>query len=190
MLYPPAPPRPYRCDDYGPQLFAVSRFTPLKRIDLLVRSLAEPAASGVRCTIAGDGEEAARIRQLVADLGLSSRVTLAGAVDSDALVSHLASCRAVVFPAFEEDFGLVTVEAFASAKAVITCRDSGGPAELVRDGESGFICDPTPASLAEALGRLSADRPLAERLGAGAAKVSAGITWPRTIERLLLQDRA
>jgi len=95
----------------------------------------------------------------------------------------------VVFPAFEEDFGLVTVEAFASAKAVITCRDSGGPAELVRNGESGLVCDPTPASLAESLGRLAADRDFAERLGAGAAVASTGITWPRTIERLLLQAR-
>lgn len=187
VLYPPAPPRPYRCDGYGPHLFAVSRFTPLKRIDLLVRALAEPAAAGVRCVIAGDGEEAGHIRQLVGDLGLSARVTLTGGIDSDALVSHLATCRAVVFPAFEEDFGLVTVEAFASAKAVITCRDSGGPAELVRDGESGLVCEPTPEALAGALGRLAADHALAERLGAGAAAASALITWPRTVERLLLQ---
>jgi len=188
VLYPPAPPRPYRCDSYGGELFAVSRFTPLKRIDLLVRALAEPSAAGVRCTIAGDGEEAARIRRLVRDLGLESRVTVPGAVDSAALVSHLASCRAVVFPAFEEDFGLVTVEAFASGKAVITCRDSGGPAELVRDGESGLICDPTPASLATALARLASDQGLAERLGAGAAATSGEISWPKTVDRLLLQD--
>ena len=188
VLYPPAPPRPYRCDGYGGELFAVSRFTPLKRIDLLVRALAEPAAAGVRCTIAGDGEEAPRIRQLIHDHDLGARVILLGAVDSATLVSYLASCRAVVFPAFEEDYGLVTVEAFASAKAVITCRDSGGPAELVRDGESGLVCDPTPASLAAALAKLSADQGLAEQLGAGAAGISAEISWPKTIDRLLLQD--
>jgi glycosyltransferase involved in cell wall biosynthesis len=188
VLYPPAPPRPYRCDGYGPGLFAVSRLTPLKRIDLLVRALAEPAAAGVRCTIAGDGEEAARIRQMIRDHGIEARVTLLGAIDAATLVSELASCRAVVFPAYEEDYGLVTVEAFASGKAVVTCRDSGGPAELVREGESGFVCDPTPASLAEAMGRLAGDRSLAERLGAGAAAASAEITWPGTVARLLLQD--
>jgi glycosyltransferase involved in cell wall biosynthesis len=188
VLYPPPPPRPYRCDGYGPELFAVSRLTPLKRMDLLVRALAEPAAAAVRCTIAGDGEEAARIRRMVRDHGLESRVTLLGAIDTAALVSHLASCRAVVFPAYEEDYGLVTVEAFASAKAVVTCQDSGGPAELVRDGESGFVCDPTPASLAAAMARLAEDQHLAERLGAGAAAVAAEITWPGTVARLLLQD--
>ncbi|HSP90410.1 MAG TPA: glycosyltransferase family 4 protein [Vicinamibacterales bacterium] len=188
VLYPPAPPRPYRCDGYGAELFAVSRFTPLKRIDLLVRALAEPAAAGVRCTIAGDGEEAPRIRQLVRDHALETRVTLLGAVDAATLVARLASCRAVVFPAFEEDFGLVTVEAFASSKAVITCRDSGGPAELVRDGESGLVCEPTPASLAGALASLADDRGLAERLGAGAAAIATELTWPKTVERLLLRD--
>jgi glycosyltransferase involved in cell wall biosynthesis len=188
VLYPPAPPRPYRCDGYGADLFAVSRLTPLKRMDLLVRALAEPAAAGVRCTIAGDGEEAPRIRQLVRDLGLEPRVTLVGAVDAATLVSRLAACRAVVFPAYEEDYGLVTVEAFASGKAVVTCRDSGGPAELVRDGESGLVCDPTPPSLASALAALAADQGLAERLGAGAAAAAADLTWPKTLARLLLQD--
>jgi glycosyltransferase involved in cell wall biosynthesis len=188
VLYPPPPPRPYRCDGYEGDLFAVSRLTPLKRMDLLVRALADPAAAGVRCAIAGDGEEADRIRQLVRHHDLEPRVTLLGAVDGAALVARLASCRAVVFPAFEEDFGLVTVEAFASGKAVVTCRDSGGPAELVRDGDNGLVCDPTPASLAAALARLASDQAFAERLGGGAAATARDITWPKTIERLLLQD--
>ena len=57
--------------------------------------------------------------------------TFAGRLTDEQLVDHLARCRAVCFPPFEEDYGFVTVEAFASRKAVITCRDSGGPAELV-----------------------------------------------------------
>ena len=58
----------------------------------------------------------------------------------------------------------------------------------MRDGESGLVCDPTPASLAGALASLADDRALAERLGAGAAATSAELTWPKTVERLLLQD--
>ena len=38
--------------------FAVSRLTPLKRFDLLLRALAEPVAHHVRCCIAGEGSEA------------------------------------------------------------------------------------------------------------------------------------
>ena len=44
MLYPPPPQRDYRCDEYGDYIFVVSRLTPLKRVDLLIRALAEPAA--------------------------------------------------------------------------------------------------------------------------------------------------
>jgi glycosyltransferase involved in cell wall biosynthesis len=93
----------------------------------------------------------------------------------------------VVFPARDEDYGLVTIEAFASAKAVITCRDSGGAAELVETGRSGIVCEATPASIAQALGELAADQPLAERMGAEASRVAAGITWPRAIETLILR---
>ena len=84
-------------------------------------------------------------------------MTLAGPLTEPQLLDHLARCRAVCFPPFEEDYGFVTVEAFASRKAVVTCRDSGGPAELVEDGVSGFVCDPTPQSLAAALRRLMDD---------------------------------
>src|SRR5688572_26086504 len=42
VLYPPPPRRGYRNDDYGDYLFGVSRLTPLKRFDLVLRALAEP----------------------------------------------------------------------------------------------------------------------------------------------------
>src|SRR5262249_13433599 len=74
----------------------------------------------------------------------------------------------VCFTPFAEDYGFVTVEAFASGKPVITCHDSGGPTELVRDGQNGLVCDPTPVALSESLGRIAADSALAERLGAAA----------------------
>jgi len=44
VLHPPAPARAYRTDDYGPELFFVSRLTALKRADLVIRALAERRA--------------------------------------------------------------------------------------------------------------------------------------------------
>jgi glycosyltransferase involved in cell wall biosynthesis len=77
------------------------------------------------------------------------------------------------------------VEAFASAKAVITCRDSGGPAELVRDGVCGIVCAPEPPSLARALRRVTDDRAEAERMGAAGLAVAAKLNWPETVRQLL-----
>lgn len=185
VLHPPAPPRPYRCDEYGDFLFAVSRLTPLKRLDLLVEALALPEARGIRCVIAGAGEQARHLTALVRERGLESRVMLIGAVDSTQLVDYLARCRAVCFPARDEDYGFVTIEAFASAKAVITCTDSGGPTELVEVGVTGLMSDPRPERLAIAIARLMDDRGFAERLGAAALQKSATMTWPAAVEKLL-----
>ena len=54
----------------------------------------------------------------------------------------------MAFAPLDEDYGFVTVEAFAAHKAVVTCRDSGGPTELVADGVHGLVAAPTPAALA------------------------------------------
>jgi glycosyltransferase involved in cell wall biosynthesis len=186
VVHPPPPPRRYRCDDYGDYIFAVSRLTPLKRVDLLVRALAEAAASHVRAVIAGEGEQQPELEQLARDLGVADRITFAGRIDDDALVEHLARCRAVCFTPFAEDYGFVTVEAFASRKAVVTCADSGGPAELVTDEETGVVCEPAPASIAIALARLMDDRHFAERLGANAGPRAAGMSWDAALRRLLL----
>jgi glycosyltransferase involved in cell wall biosynthesis len=184
VLYPPAPQRPYRCDDYGDYIFMVSRLTRLKRADLLIEALATSEGAGIRAVIAGDGEERARLEALIAARGLGSRVQMIGRVDDDALLDHLARCRAVCFPPVQEDYGFVTVEAFASRKAVVTCRDSGGPAELVVDGVQGFVCDPTPVALAGALRQLTHDRGLAERMGAAAFDAGAQLNWPDAVRRL------
>ena len=138
-----APQRPYRCEGYGDYVFMVSRLTPLKRADLLLEALAQPEAAGIRAVIAGEGEERGALEALDrATRARRSRDARRAACPTTQLLDHLARCRAVCFPPLDEDYGFVTVEAFASRKAVITCRDSGGPAELVEDGVTGFVCEP------------------------------------------------
>jgi glycosyltransferase involved in cell wall biosynthesis len=184
VLYPPAPHRAYRCDRYdGPFLF-LSRLESLKRADLALRAL---AATDSRATleIVGDGAERPALQQLAGDLGIDSRVTFAGRLSDDDTLTRLARCRAVVFPPLQEDFGFVTVEAFASHKAVITCHDSGGPAELVRDRANGFVCDPTPESIAAAMTTLLDDSALPPALGAAAFEAGLSLTWPETVRQLV-----
>jgi glycosyltransferase involved in cell wall biosynthesis len=148
--------------------------------------MAEPAARHVRARIVGEGASLPTLKKLARSLEVADRVTFLGRVDDDALLSYLGECRAVCFTPFDEDYGFVTAEAFASGKGVITCRDSGGPTELVRDGETGFVCEPTPAAVAAALARLTDDRALAERIGTAAAAQAAAMTWPAAVDRLVI----
>ena len=184
VLYPPAPQRPYRCDRYGDFIFMVSRLTPLKRADLLLAALSTREGAGIKAVIAGDGEERERLTALIAESQLSDRVSLVGTISQPELLHYLGHCRAVCFPPVGEDYGFVTVEAFASRKAVVTCSDSGGPAELVSDGVEGFVCDPTPESVAIRLRQLLDDAPMAERMGHQAYLRGAQLTWPETVSQL------
>jgi glycosyltransferase involved in cell wall biosynthesis len=184
VLYPPAPQRPYRCDEYGDFVFLVSRLTRLKRADLLIEALALPAAAGLRAIVAGEGEERTALEQLAAARGLAGRVTFTGRLSDAEMIDHLARCRVVCFPPFEEDYGFVTAEAFASKKAVITCRDSGGPAELVQDGVNGLIAEPTAQSLASALRRVMTDPSTAARMGEAAFQIGAKLNWSEAVGQL------
>lgn len=185
VLYPPPPERAYRTDGYGDYVFAVSRLHPLKRLDLLVEALAVASNRELGARIAGEGEDAGRLRTLVRERGLEGRVEFLGAISDAELVDHYARCRAVFFGPWNEDYGFVTLEAFRSGKAVVTCRDSGGPAELVRDEETGYVCNPEPARVAAALDALAGSRDIAERLGRNALLVSRGHTWDAAIAELL-----
>jgi glycosyltransferase involved in cell wall biosynthesis len=188
VLYPPPPERPYRNDGYGGSIFAVSRLERLKRLDLLVEAAAWARDPRRHVRIAGSGPEEPNLRARIHALGLEGRVELLGRISDEALVDELARCRAVFFAPQDEDYGLVTLQAFRSAKAVLTATDSGGPTELVRDRLNGLVVAPEPQSVAEGLKALGEDRALAERLGQAALEDSRQYSWEGAVAELLRDE--
>ena len=182
VLYPPAIVRPYRTEGYGDYFFAVSRLVPLKRFNLLIAAAAEVK---LPCWIAGEGPSVDILREQAKELGAEKYVRFLGRIDDADLLTHYARCRAVVFPAFAEDYGLVTLEAFSSRKAVITLTDSGGPAEIVEHEKTGLIVEPDPASLAEAMKLLHEEPGLAEQMGKAAFEVAGRHSWEDAVRRLV-----
>ena len=69
---------------------------------------------------------------------------------------------------------------------MITCTDSGGPAELVESGVNGLVCAPTPFALANAIRTMMSDVELAQRYGAAAQTVAGTLTWEETVGRLVV----
>lgn len=183
VVYPPAPQRPYRCDGYEAGILSVARLQPLKRIDLLLEAAARVPGLPVR--IAGDGPERERLEGLAESLGLRNRCRFLGHLTDDQLVDEYARCTAVYYGARAEDYGLVTLEAFASSKAVLTCTDSGGPAELIQDGRTGFVVEPVGEAMAGALEALRGPGE-AGRLGRAGAETAREHSWPHAIRRLLM----
>lgn len=170
--------------EYGDYILSVGRLVPLKRVELLLRALAEPGVSA-RTIIVGDGPERVRLESLAEELGLNGRVTFAGARWGQDLVDLYAGARAVYYAPFDEDYGLVTPEAFRSYKPVITATDAGGTREFVFDGETGYVTEPEPPDVARAICQLMADEKLCERLGAAGHEQVEFITWDYVIENLV-----
>lgn len=69
----------------------------------------------------------------------------------------------------DEHFGIVPLEAMAAHKPIIAC-NSGGPVETVKDGITGFLCDPTPEEFSLGMAKLIADPVRAEAMGEDARK--------------------
>lgn len=175
----------YRSEAYGDYVFTVGRLDPMKRFDLLVRALPH-CRRPVRAIVAGEGPEALRLRALADELGVGGRVDLPGRVDDARLLDLYAGALGVYYAPFDEDYGYVTVEAFRSERPLITCDDSGGVLEFVREGENGFVCESGSArEIAHRLDALYDDRGLAARLGRAGRERVAGIGWDAVVERLL-----
>lgn len=184
-LYHP-PPLAGRLRDgaYGDYVLVVARLEPLKRIDLVIRAMAQ-VSSPVRLVIVGDGSRRMELEREAAALDLGHRVTFTGSLWGEPVADLYAGALGVVYAPFDEDYGYVTLESFLAGKPMITTTDAGGPLEFVRDGINGFVCEPAPASLAAAIDRLDADRALAERLGGAGRELAQTITWDGVIEQLL-----
>lgn len=161
-----------------------------KRQHLLVRAMRH--APGLRLVVAGPPdrpEDADALRRLAAEEGVEDRLTLDLRFLPRADLARLVNgATAVAYLPFDEDsVGYVTMEAFHAGKPVVSTADAGGVLEIVRDGETGAVCDPTPEALGAALSALAAEPARAARLGrnARALLASRGITWPATVEKLL-----
>jgi glycosyltransferase involved in cell wall biosynthesis len=171
-------------------LLYVGRFTEVKRVPLLIEAHARAQsayATRAALVIVGGfpGEwEGEHPFDAVRRTGARD-VFLAGWHSHEELASLLAGADAVVLPSVREQFGQVLVEAMACERPVIAV-DAHGPAEIVRDGETGWLVAPDDRdALAAALADV-VDRPAERRRRGAAARrdARARFAWPALARRV------
>ena len=165
-------------------LFSIGRLDNAKRIGLLVEAM-QHVSSNVQLKIAGAGPDESRIREIAGD---DPRIEFLGFINDVEAVDLYANSLAALYVPYDEDYGLVTIEAMMSGKPVLTATDSGGSNEFVRNGETGFSVAPEPAALAERIDYLCRHREEARAMGARGKDFVKDITWENTIDALL-QER-
>ena len=183
VVLPPPQELDFRCDGYEGFFLSVGRLDRAKRVDLLLDALA--AEPELRCVVAGDGPDRARLEELARRHGLDGRVRFAGRVDRKELADLYARCLAVYYAPVDEDYGMVPYEAFLSEKPVVTTTDAGGPLDVVADRATGLVCAPRGEEIAGAC-RFLLEHPEDVRAWGQAGKaIAERVTWDHAIDRLL-----
>lgn len=176
VLHPPLALDNFRSGPAGDYLFLPGRLHEWKRVDLAIRAI-KCSKLPLRLIIAGEGPAEAHLRE-IADC--DPRIEFIGRVSDQQLIELYANCLGVPFVPVREDYGYITIEAFASAKPVVTCTDSGEPCYFVRPYLTGLIAHPTPESLCQALEWLWTHRDQAVQMGRQGKALVAEMSWTET----------
>ena len=167
---------------HAPLVVGVSRLVPRKGFDVAIRAVAKVARDldGITMLIGGTGRDRDRLQSIIDEL--RAPVRLLGRV-SDAELPSLYGCADAFMMLCrnrwggleQEGFGIVFAEAAACAVPQIA-GDSGGAAEAVVDGSTGYVVrDPRNVDeVAERLSSLLNDSPLRIAMGMAARERAVG----------------
>lgn len=167
------PPRAEARDGLGldaaaPVVAYVARLTRVKRPDRFVQVASLVASVHPRAVflVAGDGELAGELRAAAAAAGIARQVRMLGWTGDIERV--YAAADVVVLTSDNEGMPVSLIEAALAGRPAVTPA-VGSAAEVVADGETGYVVPPDDAeALAGAVCRLLADEPLRRSMGRAA----------------------
>lgn len=192
VLYPPVfQPDRFYCADYSDEIVYVCRVEHHKRQHLLIEAM-HHVKTPVRLRISGtlsDPEYEQHLKKLILSNRSRDRILFENRwISEEEKVNQLAHCLAAAYlPLDEDSYGYPSVEASHAQKAILTTTDAGGVLELVQDGVNGYVSEPHPQALAEALDKLYLDRQKTINMGqtAQACLSTLNISWEHVLGRLL-----
>jgi glycosyltransferase involved in cell wall biosynthesis len=182
----PTPPSP------TPLIVAVGRLVPVKRFDMLIRSVTavHDRHPDLRLVIAGEGYERHQLEDEIARLGATDWISLAGRVDDGELVSLFQRAWIVASASAVEGWGMTLTEAAACGTPAVATRTTGH-LDAVVDGVTGLLVDDED-SFADALDTVLSDPARRAAMADAALEFSRRFTWDTTAEAVLtaLADEA
>jgi glycosyltransferase involved in cell wall biosynthesis len=165
-------------------ILSVGRLIPSKGQELVLRAVAELRRKypHLHYEIVDDGPQRSHLAALAHELKIAERVKFIGRQDRRFVAETMKRCTIFALPSTDEAMGCVYLEAMATAKPIIGCRQQGIE-EIVRHGENGWLIQPDNLQeMVKALDILLENAPLRQRMGAEARKT--------TIEKLTLRHQA
>lgn len=136
--------------------------------------------------LVGTGQQETELKALAQQLGIHTRVTFVGRVDSNDVPKELEKLDIYVALSRRESFGVAIIEAGAAGRPVIVS-DAGGLPEVVVDGTTGLIVPrENPQAAADAIAKLVLDRDLRIKMGeAGQQHVVNTYDWGACVNKMI-----
>jgi len=137
---------------------------PRKNISLLTQAVSICKNQGYNITaeIIG-GEPDLQSKALVESLKMTDAVTFFQYLENQVLPDHVKTFDIFVVPSHQEGLCIAALEAMACGCPVISTF-CGGPEEFVINGQTGFLVNSDPVSMADAILKIVKDRDLRARL--------------------------
>ncbi|KAL0311376.1 UNVERIFIED_CONTAM: Alpha-1,3/1,6-mannosyltransferase ALG2 [Sesamum angustifolium] len=104
------------------------------------------------------------LKNLAEREGVSHRVQFITSCPTSERNTLLSRCLCVIYTPKDEHFGIVPLEAMAAHKPVIAC-NSGGPVETIKNGVTGYLCDPSPQDFSMAMANFIRDPQMSRTMG-------------------------
>jgi teichuronic acid biosynthesis glycosyltransferase TuaC len=168
-------------------VLSVGNLIPSKGHALLLRAFADVSSSvpNSRLEIIGEGCERERLVNLANELLISGRVNFIGRQSREGVAQAMRRCAVFALPSSYEGLGCVYLEAMASGKPAIGCREQGID-EVIEHGKNGLLIPPgDQAELVESLRVTLQNEDFRRRMGSAArATVLEGYTLEYQAERL------
>lgn len=167
------------------KIVAVGRVDANKNHEMIIRAFAGLAEKypDYRVAIYGEGELRPALLKTAKELGLENRVFLPGSISD--VAEHIYKASIFVLSSYSEGMPNTLIEAMAlGIPSISTDCPCGGPAELIKNGENGFLIEPgNQKELQDILQKLMDDACLAEKVGQNAAKLQKELN-PERINRM------
>lgn len=142
---------------------ASARFIAKKNLSTLLTAYAHyRTAAGTaawKLVLLGDGPLKPELESIAAELGIQQDLVLPGFKQYVALPAYYGLARAFVHASTVEQWGLVVNEAMAAGLPVLVSNRCGCAADLVIEGENGYVFDPNDIERLSDLLRLMASEP-------------------------------
>lgn len=180
VVYPPSNLKDFSEGEYQ-YIYMISRLDAPKRIDMLIRAM-KYVRSDIKLLIAGTGPQSEELMKLAKN---DTRIQFLGFISDDEAEKYYSNSLVIPYFPYEEDYGLITIEAMMHKKPVITTLDSGGPTEFVINGVTGFVTKFNEVEIARKIDYFAQNPSEAKKMGENGYYKVKDITWNGVVKALL-----